>query len=129
MAQDPTDPDGDSEMTSSVGSLHSGHEGGTGARTPTGIAQAPASATELSPPGSQTHHSAPPLSDMRASVEVRKGSVTDKAGEWESGIAAWKSKRAQDDVHRALEFVTDKDFSLDEFGDPFDERDLEEKLF
>ena len=98
-------------MTSSVESLHSG-QGGTGALTPTGIAQAPAGATELSPPGSQTQHSAAPFAGAQASVDVRKASVADKAGEWESGIAAWKSKRAQDDVHRAMEFVVDQDFSL-----------------
>jgi hypothetical protein len=103
-------------MTSSVDSLHSGHEGGQGghgARTPTGIAQAPsAGATELSPPGSQTQHTTVPLADVRASTEARKASVTDKAGDWDSGIAAWKSKRAQEDIHRALEFVVDKDFTL-----------------
>ncbi|KAJ6089680.1 hypothetical protein N7467_004896 [Penicillium canescens] len=129
MALDPKDLDGDSEMTSSVDSLHSGHEGGNGAHTPTGIAQAPsAGATELSPPGSQTQHTTVPLADVRASTEARKTSVTDKAGDWDSGIAAWKSKRAQEDIHRALEFVVDKDFTLNEFGDPFDERDLQEKL-
>ncbi|KAJ6029340.1 hypothetical protein N7444_012327 [Penicillium canescens] len=80
------------------------------------------------PPGSQTQHTTVPLADVRTSTEARKSSVTDKAGDWDSGIAAWKSKRAQEDIHRALEFVVDKDFTLNEFGDPFDERDLQEKL-
>lgn len=69
--------------------------------------------------------------------------------------ASWMNKRAEEEAHRALEFVVDKDFSLrmfhhflplpclvvlwlvvtlilmlvlGEFGDPFDERDMQEGL-
>jgi hypothetical protein len=100
-------------MTSSVDSLHSGQEGGNGTRTPTGMTQAPAAgATELSPPGSQTQHTDVHLANAHTSTDTRKASVADKTGDMETGIAAWRSKRAQDEIHRAMEFIVDKDFSL-----------------
>ncbi|EGE08636.1 hypothetical protein TMEN_4529 [Trichophyton mentagrophytes] len=36
--------------------------------------------------------------------------------------ASWMNKKAEEEAKRALEFVVDKDFSLREFGDPFDDR-------
>lgn len=69
--------------------------------------------------------------------------------------ASWMNKRAEEEYQRALEYVVDQEFNLgmlliyvlpwslwyglgwdmlisghvDEFGDPFDERDVEERLF
>ena len=40
----------------------------------------------------------------------------DIAGESKPG-SGWKSKRAQEEYHRAMESVVDRDFSLREFGD------------
>ncbi|KAJ5596721.1 hypothetical protein N7450_003179 [Penicillium hetheringtonii] len=101
MAYDSKDPDGDSEMASSVDSVHTDFDGiGNGARTPTlgdfGI-----------------------LGDGVSSQPIAQGS--------DASIASWKSKRAQEEYQRAMENVIDQDFNLNEFGDPFDERDLEQK--
>ncbi|KAI9696544.1 MAG: hypothetical protein M1836_005563 [Candelina mexicana] len=38
---------------------------------------------------------------------------------------AWKNKRAQEEFSRAMEHVLDKKWSMRDFGDPFDERDME----
>jgi len=40
----------------------------------------------------------------------------DVAGDGKPG-SGWKSKRAQEEYHRAMESVVDRDFSLREFGD------------
>ncbi|GLI75264.1 hypothetical protein PoHVEF18_003517 [Penicillium ochrochloron] len=129
MAVGPRDADGDSEMASSVGSPHSDSDGvDTGARTPTHNTQAAAPTSELSPPGSQPQQ-IPDISsatDYRSRTEVEPGNLPGKGPELP--VAAWKTKRAQDEYQRAMEQVIDKDFNLNEFGDPFDERDLEEKL-
>ncbi|KAJ5823347.1 hypothetical protein N7447_005687 [Penicillium robsamsonii] len=130
MAIDPKDPDGDSTMTSSVDSIRPDDGARTGARTPTGTNQ-PSSAgvdvSELSPPGSQTKQEADAsVGDIGTALEHGRGLPAEKT--FESNVAAWKSKRAQEDYQRAMEYVVDKDFKLDEFGDPFDERDLAEKL-
>ncbi|KAJ5478037.1 hypothetical protein N7530_003546 [Penicillium desertorum] len=130
MAIDPRDPDGDSTMTSSVESIRPDDGPRSGARTPTGTGQASsagADVSELSPPGSQTKQEAGAyVGDIATALEQRGGQSGEKTSD--SNIAAWKSKRAQEDYLRAMEYVVDKDFKLDEFGDPFDERDLEEKL-
>ncbi|KGO58565.1 hypothetical protein PEX1_006810 [Penicillium expansum] len=127
---DPKDPDGDSTMTSSIDSIRPDDSARTGARTPTGIAQASSAGvdvSELSPPGSQTKQEAgASVGDIGTTLEQRGGQPTEKMVE--SNLAAWKSKRAQEDYQRATEYLVDKDFKLDEFGDPFDERDLAEKL-
>ncbi|EEP80491.1 predicted protein [Uncinocarpus reesii 1704] len=39
--------------------------------------------------------------------------------------ASWNNRQAQEEYRRAMEYVIDKDFNLDAFGDPFDERDME----
>ncbi|KAJ5476480.1 hypothetical protein N7475_002209 [Penicillium sp. IBT 31633x] len=131
MAIDPRDQDGDSTMTSSVDSIRPDDGGRAGARTPTGAAQTSAAGvdvSELSPPGSQTRQEATaPISGIGTTLEGRGGQAADRTSE--PMIAAWKSKRAQEDYQRAAEFVIDKDFSLKEFGDPFDERDLTDTLF
>ncbi|KAJ5168235.1 uncharacterized protein N7482_003829 [Penicillium canariense] len=128
MAVDSRDRDGDSEMASSVGSPHTDSDRvEAGACTPTHHAQI-ATASELSPPGSQPQQ----IPDISTTTEFRHlgeadvGQPPDK--NTDPPIAAWKSKRAQDEYQRAMEQVIDKDFNLNEFGDPFDERDLEEKL-
>ncbi|KAJ5206069.1 hypothetical protein N7472_002517 [Penicillium cf. griseofulvum] len=129
MAIDPKDPDGDSTMTSSVDSIRPDDGTRTGARTPTGTNQASlagAEASELSPPGSQTKQEAASVGDVGTALEQNGGQPAEKT--FESNIAAWKSKRAQEEYQRAMEHLVDKDFKLDEFGDPFDERDLAEKL-
>ncbi|KAJ5138599.1 uncharacterized protein N7515_003447 [Penicillium bovifimosum] len=123
MAIDPKDPDGDSTMTSSADSIRP-DEDRTGARTPTAIAHASGAggdAAELSPPGSQTHQESVSIGDIGTALDDRAGQP-DKTSEQPG--PAWQSKRAQEEYQRAMEFVVDKDFSLAEFGDPFDERDL-----
>lgn len=34
---------------------------------------------------------------------------------------SWKNKQAQEEYRRAMDLVLDRDFSLQEYGDPFDE--------
>ncbi|EPS33605.1 hypothetical protein PDE_08567 [Penicillium oxalicum 114-2] len=130
MAVGSRDPDGDSEMTSSAGSPRSDSDAlDTGARTPTRHHSAMAPLSELSPPGSQPQQ----LLDTSISADEGLASMAEPQTDGASGKgselagAAWNSKRAQDEYHRAMEQVIDKDFNLNEFGDPFDERDLEEK--
>ncbi|KAJ5777780.1 hypothetical protein N7520_001026 [Penicillium odoratum] len=120
------DPDGDSEMASSVGSVSD--IAGNGARTPTHNQQASsaaAAASELSPPGSQPHVSSIATMNNLRSAEIPTGSGPSKATEQ---FPAWKGKRAQEEYQRAMDHVIDKDFNLNEFGDPFDERDMKEPL-
>ncbi|KAJ5972154.1 uncharacterized protein N7479_002072 [Penicillium vulpinum] len=117
-------------MTSSVDSILPDDGARTRARTPTSAAQASSAGidvSELSPPGSQTKQEAgTSVGDIGTALEHNGGQTAEKLVE--STLAAWKSKRAQDEYQRAMEYVIDKDFKLDEFGDPFDERDLAEKL-
>ncbi|KAJ5149768.1 hypothetical protein N7448_001346 [Penicillium atrosanguineum] len=122
---DSRDPDGDSEMASSADSVHTDSDA-PGARTPTHFAHASAAtASELSPPGSQPQQ----LPNISTAVMKDNGAGAQKSrASLEHPIAAWQTKRAQDDYQKAMEHVVDKDFNLHEFGDPFDERDLEEKL-
>ncbi|CAG8906535.1 unnamed protein product [Penicillium egyptiacum] len=111
---DPRDPDGDSTMTSSIESILPDDGTRTGARTPTGTAQASsagADVSELSPPGSQTKQEAGAfLGDIGSALEQRGGQSAEKTSD--SNIAAWKSKRAQEEYQRAMEYVVDKDFKL-----------------
>ncbi|OQD72378.1 hypothetical protein PENDEC_c021G01802 [Penicillium decumbens] len=127
MAIDSKDLDGDSEMASSIDSLLTDSDGNeAGARTPTIFTHTPAAASKLSPPGSQQQ-----IPDNPATVDPKEveGNAAQKtrAGS-EQHLAPWQTKRAQEDYQRAMEHVVDKDFNLHEFGDPFDERDLDEKL-
>ncbi|EEA20332.1 conserved hypothetical protein [Talaromyces marneffei ATCC 18224] len=123
------DLDGDSEMLSSSGS-----ESPIGARTPTFDKP-----TELSPPGSQTasHHEsfggdsntlgsgagAGPSSSITSAFDKLAGDIKAAQGKDAPG-ASWNNQRAQEEFNRALESVVDRDFSLREFGDPFDESDM-----
>ncbi|KAL3443082.1 hypothetical protein BJX65DRAFT_211273 [Aspergillus insuetus] len=126
-----TDPDGDSQMASSPESHHSlsdVDESQPGTRTPTRLSQAThtqfAGASELSPPGSQTQSTAtkPDLGSIIPATESGTADLTQQPA------ASWMTKRAEEEYQRAMEYVIDQDFSLDEFGDPFDERDMNEKL-
>ncbi|KAJ5570118.1 uncharacterized protein N7459_009548 [Penicillium hispanicum] len=132
---DSRDPDGDSSMASSADadSLHNDSDGAgaaTGTRTPTDHAQASSAAagrSELSPPASQSQQipgipAVNELKDPELDVSQIQGMSSDPP------IAQWKTKRAQEEYQRAMEHVVDLDFSLDEFGDPFDERDMEEEF-
>lgn len=136
-------------MASSVGSPQSDSDAvDTGARTPTHNAHGAAPTSELSPPGSQPQQ-IPDISTTADQKPRTEGEASLLGKGPEPPVAAWKTKRAQDEYQRALEQVVDKDFNLsmlltplfscpsgsrltclfaDEFGDPFDERDLEEKL-
>lgn len=96
-------------MASSAGSVHTDTEGtDNGARTPTQHANAVAS--ELSPPESQPQQ-IPALSATNDFKGAALDGQTDSQG-LEQPVAAWKSKRAQDEYQRAMEHVIDKDFSL-----------------
>ncbi|KAJ5496120.1 hypothetical protein N7539_001236 [Penicillium diatomitis] len=118
------DPDGDSDMNSSIGSTPSESDAlDSGARTPTHNRSNMDAPSELSPPGSQPQQmidaSTADDKGMSSLVESQAGDIPELPG------TAWNNKRAQDEYHRAMEHVVDQDFSLDEFGDPFDERDLQ----
>ncbi|KAJ5217278.1 hypothetical protein N7468_010286 [Penicillium chermesinum] len=104
MGVDRRDPDGDSEMASSVGSVHSDSDNPDhGARTPTRLAQSSAvAAAELSPPG-------------QTDKEASGAAIAKQAAEW----------KTKAESQRAWEHVIDRDFTLDQFGDPFDERDMQ----
>ncbi|KAI1911077.1 hypothetical protein LOZ61_004055 [Ophidiomyces ophidiicola] len=39
--------------------------------------------------------------------------------------ASWNTAKAQEEYQQMMTMVTDRDFSLNEFGDPFDDRDME----
>jgi hypothetical protein len=111
---DPKDPDGDSTMTSSVDSIRPDDSARTGARTPTGTAQASSAGvdvSELSPPGSQTKQEAgASVGDIGTALEQLGGQTAEKTVD--SSVAAWKSKRAQEDYQRAMEYLVDRDFKL-----------------
>lgn len=101
-------------MTSSVDSIRPDDGARTGARTPTGTAQASSAGvdlSELSPPGSQTkHESGASVGDIGTALEQHGGQPAEKT--FDSNLAVWKSKRAQEDLQRAMEYVIDKDFKL-----------------
>ncbi|GCB26564.1 hypothetical protein AAWM_09449 [Aspergillus awamori] len=141
-----TDPDGDSQMASSPESSHGlSEDSHPGTRTPTNKLTNPRpppfGGSELSPPGSQTQTATlnsqgqmsfnPSLIDSPLATQTtqqiqqqqQQGEQMDAPG------ASWMNKRAEEEYQRALEYVVDQEFNLDEFGDPFDERDVEEKLF
>ncbi|KAL4932188.1 uncharacterized protein BDV17DRAFT_255092 [Aspergillus undulatus] len=125
-----TDPDGDSQMASSPEShrsLSDAEADGAGSRTPTQTTNPNAQfagASELSPPGSHTQ-STGGMADFSSATGF---DPTDGGDAMEQPGASWRNKRAEEEYQRAMEFVVDQDFSLDEFGDPFDEHDMKEKL-
>ncbi|KAL2839954.1 hypothetical protein BJY01DRAFT_22629 [Aspergillus pseudoustus] len=127
-----TDPDGDSQMASSPESHHTlsdVEDSQPGSRTPTRLSEATrphfAGASELSPPGSQPQDTSArgDFGSIIPNSESGTADVSQQPG------ASWMNKRAEEEFQRAMEYVVDQDFNLDEFGDPFDERDLKEKLF
>ncbi|KAJ9198994.1 hypothetical protein DTO166G4_7325 [Paecilomyces variotii] len=120
------DPDGDSEMVSSPESedLHQpSSPQPTGTRTPTNGGTHFNS--ELSPPGSQK--ASEPAARPGGMTFTTGSEAVDRKGDsktTEKPGASWMNKRAEEEYQRALENVVDRDFSLREFGDPFDERDV-----
>lgn len=101
-------------MASSVDSANTDPDvAQAGTRTPTHHPQvtSAAAATELSPPGSQPQtfpaiSTASEIKTTETDAQQRPGKGTDAA------IAAWKSKRAQEEFDRAMEQVVDTDFNL-----------------
>ncbi|KAL4881969.1 hypothetical protein BJY04DRAFT_187760 [Aspergillus karnatakaensis] len=124
-----TDPDGDSQMASSPESNHSlsDVDVDAGARTPTHHTQTTlpqfAGASELSPPGSQSQATGT-IGDFAKDIPTNEG----VGPEGKQPGASWMNKRAEEEYQRAMEQVIDLDFNLDEFGDPFDDRDMNGKL-
>ncbi|KAL2361768.1 hypothetical protein RJZ56_005336 [Blastomyces dermatitidis] len=136
------DPEGDSEMlSSSESSQNSEPQTPTGGRIADATSNVPSS--ELSPPGSQDAAGAVSMKmeydDTQADYAVvtpsQHNSGDDAAGgdTWDhqsSEISraepgsSWKNKKAEEEYQRVLEMVVDRDFSLKEFGDPFDDRDM-----
>ncbi|PLB55100.1 hypothetical protein P170DRAFT_432641 [Aspergillus steynii IBT 23096] len=96
-----------------------------GSRTPTRTTSNPPAGglSELSPPGSQTQ---PTFTNVGSSVP---GTTPGSTAPEDQPGAMWLNKRAEEEYQRAMEFVVDKDFNLNEFGDPFDERDMQAKAF
>ncbi|KAL2005827.1 hypothetical protein VTN00DRAFT_10320 [Thermoascus crustaceus] len=123
-----TDPDNDSEMLSSQESDQFSHEEAThtGARTPTGAG--PNVHDELSPPGSMKQQQQQQQFYHHNQQGQGAGGVDTKGAEKPQPGASWMNKRAEEEYQRAMEYVVDRDFSLREFGDPFDERDMTEKV-
>ncbi|GFF25491.1 hypothetical protein IFM46972_01430 [Aspergillus udagawae] len=132
----PTDLDGDSQMASSP---ESSTDSPAGSRTPTNnnslndSTPGFAGASELSPPGSQTQNFSE-ATEMAALEKNRPSDFsTQVAGQQQQQKrqpgARWMNKRAEEEYQRAMEYIVDKDFNLDEFGDPFDDRDMEEAVF
>ncbi|RMJ22489.1 hypothetical protein PHISP_06645 [Aspergillus sp. HF37] len=102
-----------------------------GARTPTNNPKSRyqsqpqsqfAGSSELSPPGSQPSK-LPGVSGIAAG---NSGGVS--GPEAQRPGASWMNKRAHEEYDWAMGSVVDKDFSLKEFGDPFDERDMEGRV-
>lgn len=109
-------------MASSVDSIHTDSDGaghGNGARTPTRqvhASTAAAAASELSPPGSQPTLTDPiPNLATFGGVEALKDSDSIQQGNgqpFDVPVAAWKSKRSQEEYQRAMDNVIDRDFNL-----------------
>lgn len=55
-------------------------------------------------------------SQVWATESMGRDNRDDAAADGKPG-SGWKSKRAQEDYHRAMESMVDRDFSLREFGD------------
>ncbi|ODH42113.1 hypothetical protein ACO22_01266 [Paracoccidioides brasiliensis] len=143
------DQDGDSEMLSSSESSQSSPQTPTAFPTLGHSANFPGS--ELSPPGSQdaigAESSKMAYDDSHlkyvagASSQQPGGDSSGGVGgvggdeKWEDQSAAisqtepgasWNNKKAEEEYQRAMELVVDQDFSLKEFGDPFDDKDMTE---
>lgn len=94
-------------MTSSIDPIRPSDD----PHTPTGTVQASftdVNSSELSPPGSHTQ-----AESAAAAQPLRPGNQVPATGRnTEPAVAAWKTKRAQEDYQRAMEYVVDRDFSL-----------------
>ncbi|OAX79733.1 hypothetical protein ACJ72_05944 [Emergomyces africanus] len=138
------DLDGDSEMlSSSESSQNSEPQTPTANRAAVETANFPSS--ELSPPGSQDATGADTTkmeygdtqTEYAVSTSSHVGSDgasgSDGRDQASSAISraepgsSWNNKKAEEEYQRALEIVVDRDFSLKEFGDPFDDRDMVEQ--
>ncbi|KAK2782213.1 hypothetical protein FQN53_000132 [Emmonsiellopsis sp. PD_33] len=150
------DRDGDSEMlSSSESSPDSEPQTPTGTSRAGQTSTFPNS--ELSPPGSQEPSGPRPpklefLDVPEKSLRLPRMEYMDAKGEGESaqvaadGSEGWEeeeqgssaarqqpgqawmnNKKADEDFQRAMEYVVDRDFSLREFGDPFDDTDMEQR--
>ncbi|GIJ81891.1 hypothetical protein Asppvi_000394 [Aspergillus pseudoviridinutans] len=130
----PTDLDGDSQMASSP---ESSTDSPAGSRTPTNnnslndSTPGFAGASELSPPGSQTQNFSEATENRPSdfSSQVAGQQQQQQQQQHRQPGARWMNKRAEEEYQRAMEYIVDKDFNLDEFGDPFDDRDMEEEVF
>ncbi|MCJ1364097.1 hypothetical protein MMC16_003206 [Acarospora aff. strigata] len=144
-----SDADGDSQMHSSQSSVEDETETmfPTANDPPTPITNPhldQAFASELSPPTSQDppdpHNGRPTEHDMMDYTSGLQNGNSRERGEQSSTReaarradmahepgAAWNNPRAQEEYARAMENVVDKNFSLREFGDPFDEGDAQIK--
>ncbi|RAL02528.1 uncharacterized protein BO80DRAFT_423940 [Aspergillus ibericus CBS 121593] len=131
-----TDLDGDSQMASSPESSRAPSEDShPGTRTPTNklsSTRPPFGGSELSPPGSQPQTST--LGGQSKSfppglVDSPLATQTKQVDQQTASVASWMNNRAGEEYQRAMDYVIDQDFNLDEFGDPFDERDVEDNLF
>ncbi|KAE8146067.1 hypothetical protein BDV25DRAFT_163254 [Aspergillus avenaceus] len=127
-----TDPDGDSQMASSPESSHmQPDDSPVGSRTPTNTLPSLFPGTsELSPPGSQPQSIS---ADVSAIAGLGNPTTSDETAtapsqQQQAPGASWMNKRAEEEYARAMEYVVDQDWNTDEFGDPFDDRDMEEKL-
>ncbi|KAI9711619.1 MAG: hypothetical protein M1812_007142 [Candelaria pacifica] len=63
--------------------------------------------------------------DNAHAAENRYSEQGKKSDEENQPGYAWKNKRAQEEFSRAMEQVVDKKWSMRDFGDPFDERDMD----
>lgn len=106
------------------GAMHDGNSSAyVPAMTPANDHLNAAAPGELSPPRSQslsrgtniptTWDDLVPDAD---GPETDEGLSVKRTSEKEQ-VGAWKSKKAQDEMRRAWDFVVDKDFSLKEYGD------------
>ncbi|GMF78611.1 unnamed protein product [Aspergillus oryzae] len=128
MATDPTnqtnpDPDGDSQMASSPESSHMHSEDSpVGSRTPTNMRSATSQfpgTSELSPPGSQTQSVSADVGGLAGlgNTNTSGGSaeMTSAQQQQQQPGASWMNKRAEEEYHRAMEYVIDQDFNLGGF--------------
>ncbi|KAK2731561.1 hypothetical protein FQN57_003364 [Myotisia sp. PD_48] len=131
------DPDGDSEMMSSSSSSSETSNPQTPTVNHTAGPSISISAIELSPPGSQGPPKNDPsmntkreIADLAIQVESSRKNCGQSIDEATAIVrdapgSAWMNKSAEEAYQHALEFVIHHDFSLNEFGDPFDDRNMD----
>ena len=119
------DYDGDSQMASSPESSLPGTRTPVATNPAYGNTSTPARATtdmgELSPPGSQqlahkTSAGRTTSGGGGGGVELAAAAGKQQQSQQRRPGETWMNKRAEDDYHRAMESVIDKDFSLSKFG-------------